>query len=221
MTSSSRAVLDQLDPRVPPAMITLIENRSEPPVPARAASSVVLLRDHDGLQTYVLHRQSTMRFAAGKVVFPGGGVDACDGGDDDQPTLRRCAIRETEEETGVRLLTTDLRHWAHWITPEFEPRRYDTHFYLAAQPADQQARDISGEAWLAEWRSPDDLLRAADAGEEALMPPTRSILIELTEHDSAAAVLAAAEDRLVRPVLPRPVQQADGWVFRYAEGSDT
>ena len=45
-----------------------------------------------------------------------------------------------------------LRPWAHWITPEFEPRRFDTRFFVAAVPTGQLPRDVSGEAddtvWL-------------------------------------------------------------------------
>ena len=47
------------------------------------------------------------------------------------------------------------------------------------------------------------------------MPPTRSILTELADHGSVAAVVAAARDRVVVPVLPVP-EQVDGlWTFRY------
>ena len=38
---------------------------------------------------------------------------------------------------------TCSRAWAHWITPEFEPRRYDTRFFVAAMPAGQLTRDVS------------------------------------------------------------------------------
>ena len=73
-----------------------------------------------------------MPFAASMVVFPGGRLDrktplAAD-------PVRACALRETEEETGVRFDAADLQDWAHWITPELEPRRYDTQFFVAALP---------------------------------------------------------------------------------------
>ncbi|MBO2455541.1 NUDIX hydrolase [Actinomadura barringtoniae] len=51
------------------------------PVPAKDAATVVVLRDHDehGLQAFLLRRVSSMAFAPGAYVFPGGSVDARDG----------------------------------------------------------------------------------------------------------------------------------------------
>jgi len=231
MTVSSRDVLARLDRVVPTSVIKVLEEksretilegtRSVDPVPARTAASVVLLRDHHGrLETYALHRHSRMAFAAGMVVFPGGRLDPVDGvpvGDHDpaDPALLACAVRETEEETGVRLAPEQLRPWAHWITPKIEPRRYDTYFYLAPLPGGQQATDISGETSTAEWRTPSELLTAADSGEIAMLPPTRSVLIELAGFGSVPAALAAASGRIIEPVLPELVNGPDGWRFDY------
>lgn len=227
MAVSSRDVLARLDRTVPELVIkSMQELGSGTPVLARPATSVVLLRDHHGrLETYALHRHTRMAFAPGMVVFPGGRVDPVDGvpaGDHDpaDPALLACSVRETEEETGVRLKPAELRPWAHWITPETEPRRYDTFFYLAALPDRQQAADVSGETSTADWQTPAGLLAAADAGRIAMLPPTRSILIELTAFDSVGSALAAATDRVVETVLPRAVNGPQGWVFEYGPDQD-
>lgn len=226
MVSSSRDVLRRLSARIDePLPSGLQVERGEIAVP-RPAATVVLLRDHGGrLQTYALHRHAKMPFAPGMVVFPGGRLDPADGVPDadhglDDPALRRCAVRETEEETGVRLQPGDLAGWAHWITPEVEPRRYDTAFYLAALPSGQSAVDISGETSKAEWRSVADLLTAADAGELQLMPPTRSVLLELVDHPDVATAVAAVDGRIVETVRPRPVYRADGWFWSYDDAPD-
>ena len=50
------------------------------------------------------------------------------------------------------VLRTDLlRVWGHWITPEFEPRRFDTRFFVAAVPDGQRTRDVGGEADQVVW----------------------------------------------------------------------
>jgi 8-oxo-dGTP pyrophosphatase MutT (NUDIX family) len=98
-----------------------------------------------------------------------------------------------------------LRPWAHWITPEVEPRRYDTRFFVAALPDGQRTRDVGGEADLVTWERPADALAAADRGELGMMPPTAFTLNELTTFGTVADVLSAGDARDVRPVLPRIV----------------
>ena len=93
-----------------------------------------------------------MAFAASMVVFPGGRMDPVD--ETAADPWRACAVRETIEETGVIVDPTALLDWAEWTTPELEPRRYRTKFYVAALPADQEATDISGETDRAEWSTP-------------------------------------------------------------------
>jgi len=91
---------------------------------------------------------------------------------------------------------------AHWITPRFEPRRYDTWFFLAALPAGAHARDVSGEADRAVWMRPGDALADAVAGRLAMLPPTAAVLEELAGRTSVAQALAAVRDRPLPAVLP-------------------
>lgn len=150
------------------------------------------------------------------VVFPGGRVDPADASGGPDP-IRRCALREAAEETGVVLAEADLRPWAHWITPEIEPRRYDTKFFVAAMPDDQEASDISGETDRAEWTTPRDALAAEGSGRIRMLPPTMSILIELADLPTAAEVINQTTDRQIEPVLPRLVRSGSGWEFRYPQ----
>jgi 8-oxo-dGTP pyrophosphatase MutT (NUDIX family) len=213
-SSHSWDVLVRLDPRVPAAMLPRITAARADVVAAPAkAASVVLLRDGaEGLETYLLHRHARMPFAPSMVVFPGGRVDAADGESDAWPV---CAVRETREETGVDLRPADLRPWAHWITPEIEPRRYDTYFYVAAVPEGCEPADISGETDHAGWSTVGAALGSYRAGALALMPPTYSILLELDDLADLAAVWARADGRVIEPVLPGLVQRASGWCFAY------
>ena len=71
------------------------------------------------------------------------------------------------------MLRSDLlRPFAHWITPPVEPRRYDTKFFVAALPAGQEARDVSGEADEAAWLTPAAALAETRAGDRPMLPPT-------------------------------------------------
>ena len=101
------------------------------------------------------------------------------------------------------VLRTDLLHaWAHWITPEFEPRRYDTRFFVAALPAGQVTRDVTSESDQVAWTRPADAVAAVDAGELLMLPPTYVCCRDLTPYGDVAAVLEAAGDREIRTVLP-------------------
>jgi 8-oxo-dGTP pyrophosphatase MutT (NUDIX family) len=98
------------------------------PAEPRDAATVVLLRPGtEGPEIYLLRRQTSMAFAGGMCVFPGGGVDPRDYSDDlverglwagpspaewstllgvDEPKARAlvcAAVRETFEESGVLL----------------------------------------------------------------------------------------------------------------------
>ena len=148
--------------------------------------------------------------------FLAGRVDPADALGDRDP-VRNCAVRETAEETGVLLVDADLHPWAHWITPEIEPRRYDTRFFVATMPADQEASDISGETDHAEWSTPGEALSAERAGKIRMLPPTMSILIELADLPTVTDVINNATGRQIEPVLPILVETGGGWELRYPQ----
>jgi 8-oxo-dGTP pyrophosphatase MutT (NUDIX family) len=217
MPTHSYDVLIRLAPEVPAAMLQRAARWTRDSVPSLAApaASVILLRDGpSGLETYLLHRHARMAFAPSMVVFPGGRVDAVDAAREGDP-IRRCALREMSEETGVVLTDRDLHPWAHWITPEIEPRRYDTAFFVAAMPDDQEAADISGETDRADWSTPGQALAAQRSGRISMLPPTMSILIELADLATVVDVINQAIDRKIEPVLPQLVETESGWQFRY------
>ncbi|MEW2578816.1 NUDIX hydrolase [Streptomyces syringium] len=94
-----------------------------------------------------------------------------------------------------------LGGWARWITPEFEPRRYDTWFFVAALPEGQRTRNASTEADHTVWTAPADAAAGYDRGELLMMPPTISTLRALLPHGTVAEVLAAAREADLTPVL--------------------
>ena len=109
-----------MPPEVSRRARALLAGEWEPP-PVRDASTVVLLRDGSGLETYLMRRAVTMAFAAGMYVFPGGRIDDADldidlswvgdpldagrmtAGERQARGLVVGAVREVFEETGVLL----------------------------------------------------------------------------------------------------------------------
>jgi hypothetical protein len=109
------------------------------------------------------------------------------------------------------VLRTDLlAGWSRWVTPAFEPRRYDTAFFVAVLPAGQSAREVSGETEGTLWAPPARAIADLEAGRVSMLPPTITTLREVARHDSAAAVFAAGAARRLEPIEASVQTTPDG-----------
>ncbi|ADU47024.1 NUDIX hydrolase [Intrasporangium calvum] len=91
---------------------------------------------------------------------------------------------------------------AHWLTPAFEPRRFDTWFFAAVMPEHQVADGETSEAETAEWVVPQELLEAYAAGLASLLPPTVMCVEEIADAPSAVAFVRHSDDLpLIMPVV--------------------
>jgi 8-oxo-dGTP pyrophosphatase MutT (NUDIX family) len=209
---------------LPEAMMRRAAEFRGPPVPARRAATVVLMREKGNTFEVYAHRRVVAMVFGGMYAFPGGSVDPADALADhpgwsqrlglpraDASAVVAAAIREVEEETGVRLTDDLLFPWSRWITPDFEPRRFDTWFFVALLPEGQDARDISGEADRTIWITPADALAGYAAGELAMLPPTVVTMHDLAAYPRIVDVVAASAGRdASRPIEPRMEIAADG-----------
>jgi 8-oxo-dGTP pyrophosphatase MutT (NUDIX family) len=147
---------------------------------------------------------------------------------------REISFAEFLLQRGLVLRTDLLRAVDHWITPEFEPRRYDTRFFVAELPAGQVPDDDCTEAEHVRWVRPADLLAEQRAGQALLLPPTEVSLGMLAydrdAHEaggwdgSAASLMAGLDVSDPLPVvLPVPVLTETGVAvarrWAVAEGS--
>jgi 8-oxo-dGTP pyrophosphatase MutT (NUDIX family) len=118
---------------------------------------------------------------------------------------RELTMTELLEHRGLRLRDDLLLPWARWITPEFEPKRFDTWFFVALLPESQTARDVSGEAEGAEW------IAVGEHERLTMLPPTRTMMRGLAAYGKVAEVIAAASRRdAATPVMPRVIFTEDG-----------
>ncbi len=173
------------------------------------------------------HYERSLRIAAAREVFEESGLllatrgrreldagdsagfDAMRGPVEADPSL----LIKLAREAGLRLTLDRLIPFAHWITPSFEPRRFDTRFFLVHAPADQVVRHDGREAVDHEWVAPQALLERRRQGEAKLMFPTRLNLEVLARSRSAADAVAAARAQKVVTVEPRVEERADGKVL--------
>ncbi|GAA4555855.1 NUDIX hydrolase [Streptomyces collinus] len=114
---------------------------------------------------------------------------------------RDLSFAEFLDRRGLVLRSDLLGAWTRWITPEFESRRYDTWFFVAALPEGQRTRNASTEADRTVWIAPSEAAAGYDKGELLMMPPTIATLRQLTAYDTAAGALEAAPGRDLTPVL--------------------
>ncbi|MFE0525668.1 MULTISPECIES: NUDIX hydrolase [unclassified Streptomyces] len=114
---------------------------------------------------------------------------------------RDFSFAEFLDRRGLVLRSDLLGAWARWITPEFESRRYDTFFFVAALPHGQRTRNASTEADRTVWIRPRDAAEGYDKGELLMMPPTIATLRRLAPFGSAADALAAAPGQDMTAVL--------------------
>jgi 8-oxo-dGTP pyrophosphatase MutT (NUDIX family) len=102
-----------------------------------------------------------------------------------------------------------LTPFAHWITPAFLLKRFDTHFFLALAPANQALAHDGREAVDSIWISPREAL--AEHGKRfKLLFPTERNLWKLSAHADAASALAAARAAPIVTVLPEKIEVGGG-----------
>jgi 8-oxo-dGTP pyrophosphatase MutT (NUDIX family) len=154
-----------------------------------------------------------------------------DGLDADERTRRIAGLRELYEEAGILLLDGSgpaawaprpavsfleavrasggrldlaaMAPFAHWVTPEGAPKRFDTFFRLCWQPTRMEARSDGRETVAAEWLRPAEAIALGAAGERHLLFPTKCQLDLLAQTPSVPDAITAARTRRIVPVSPR------------------
>jgi len=111
-------------------------------------------------------------------------------------------LRAMLEAENLRLACDRLHHFAHWITPPMMPKRFDTHFYLVAAPADHLAIHDGTESVDSVWISPNDASAGAEDGKYTIIFPTLRNIELLGQSATVADAVSATNARDVVPVLP-------------------
>lgn len=109
--------------------------------------------------------------------------------------------------------------FAHWITPETQPKRFDTHFFLAGAPPGQEAGHDGHESTASVWITPAALVEAADAGRWYVMFPTRLNAQKFGRSATVADALAAARSAPVVTVMPEGRKVEGGRKLRIPAGA--
>jgi 8-oxo-dGTP pyrophosphatase MutT (NUDIX family) len=117
---------------------------------------------------------------------------------------------EFVERENLHLACDSLTHFAHWITPENMPKRFDTHFFLAIAPNDHLAVHDGHESVDSVWIRPADALADGESGKRTVIFPTLRNIAKLGNSDTAEAAITVAANSPTVSVLPRIEKRADG-----------
>jgi 8-oxo-dGTP pyrophosphatase MutT (NUDIX family) len=119
------------------------------------------------------------------------------------------SILDLVEAEDLELATELMTPYAHWITPTFVPKRFDTWFFLAEAPEDQVALHDGSESTDSVWIGAQEAIDEATAGKRTLVHATQKNLELLAEGGTVAGAIAAAAVRKIVTVQPW-VETRDG-----------
>jgi 8-oxo-dGTP pyrophosphatase MutT (NUDIX family) len=122
----------------------------------------------------------------------------------------RASLGELLEARQLTLDAREMAYLAHWITPVAEPRRFDTRFFLARLPAQQEVRADPREMDDAVWLTAAEALSAFQAGRLTMVFPTVKTLQMLEPYHTVEQALQAARRSSITPILPRLVRTGEG-----------
>lgn len=122
------------------------------------------------------------------------------------------SIVDMVEAEDLEIATELMTPYAHWITPTFVPKRFDTWFFLAEAPEDQIALHDGSESTDSVWIGPQEAIEEAKAGKRTLVHATTKNLELLAEGKTVAGAISAASARKIVTVQPW-VEVKDGRKF--------
>ena len=119
-------------------------------------------------------------------------------------TLRDVLMRER-----LRLALDTLVHFAHWVTPPSDTRRFDTRFFVTRVPPHQAPAHDDTETTHSAWVTAAEAIAKAGANDIVLPPPTWTTLREIERRTSVADALEWARARHVVRREPVLIEQND------------
>jgi 8-oxo-dGTP pyrophosphatase MutT (NUDIX family) len=114
------------------------------------------------------------------------------------------------DQMGCRMDASAVEYIAHWITPEAEPRRFDTRFFAAVVPAGVESLHHTRELSASVWLTPTEALGRNREGRFPMVFPTIRTLQALAAHPTPAAALESFRGREITAILPRLVSTPTG-----------
>lgn len=97
------------------------------------------------------------------------------------------------QQMQMQLAADRVHYFSHWLTPEGPPRRYNTRFFVAAAPREQEGLHDESELVDSEWIRPQEALEMHEHGKFQMIYPTLTTLRALAEWDQTDSLFQAME----------------------------
>jgi 8-oxo-dGTP pyrophosphatase MutT (NUDIX family) len=107
------------------------------------------------------------------------------------------------QKENILLFPDVLIPYAHWITPEFEKKRFNTIFFLAKLPPNQTPTADATELTESLWVTPQKALEMHRRKEIILMPPTLKTIEELSAFKNINELCSVTQKKIIYPILPQ------------------
>jgi len=117
----------------------------------------------------------------------------------------RISLLELARREHLRFDLSALTPFAHWITPETLPKRFDTYFLVARLPDGQEATCDGAETTEGVWIHPAAALERYAAGTFPLVFATQKVLERMVRYPTVEALFSGIHPEDLLPVLPRIV----------------
>jgi 8-oxo-dGTP pyrophosphatase MutT (NUDIX family) len=114
----------------------------------------------------------------------------------------RLTLSQLAQEEKLSFALDQLQYYSHWITPEARSERFDTRFFLACHPKEQEATYDQKETTVGVWLTPKKALEENLKGNAALSPPTLKTLEDLSRFRSIDEVFKSLEKKDIPSILP-------------------
>ncbi len=135
---------------------------------------------------------------------------------DDELSLRLVEHRKQLQTRAITMLdlaaaedltfTTDLLYYfAHWITPEVFPKRFNTYFFITTAPESQTATHDNAETTDSIWISPQEALERYEHNDFPLVYATEKQLQQLALFPTAEALFLSLKYISPPVIMPRVI----------------
>lgn len=131
---------------------------------------------------------------------------------------RQTTLAEILQRHSLVLRTDLLRLQSHWVTPAYEPRRYDTYYFAVRVPEEQQALPGRSGEVTRNWVPAQQALAQVRGGHEVALPPTQVMLEQVNAAGGAEAFMT--HPITVATVEPQPVSHSGQLWMRAPIDSD-